>query len=91
MTKKKALSFESMVRYGMLFVLVGIILGIGAYVNSQVQTTAGWATTSVEYLAVQNATTGIGTLSSWLPIIAVVIAAAIIIGLLVTAFAPRGV
>lgn len=88
---RKGLGFEDMVRYGLLFVLIGIILGIGAYVNSQVQTTAGWATSTTEYQAVANATIGIGTLSSWLPIIAVIIAAAIIIGLLVRAFAVGGV
>lgn len=91
MKNKKGLAFQDLVRYGLLFVLIGIILGIGAYVNSQVQTTAGWAATSTEYLAVQNATLGIGNLSSWLPIIAVIIAAAVIIGLLVRAFAVGGV
>lgn len=88
---RKGLMFADLVRYGLLFVLIGIILGIGAYVNSQVQTTAGWATSSTEYQAVANATLGIANLSSWLPIIAVIIAAAIIIGLLVRAFTVGGV
>ena len=86
---KKGISFSQLSSVGLIFVLVGVTLGIGAYVNSQVQTTAGWATTSSEYLAVANATSGISKLASWLPIIAVVIAAGVVIGVLVMAFSTR--
>ncbi len=86
---KKGISFSQLSQVGLLFVLVGITLGIGAYVNSQVQTVAGWGTTSTEYLAVQNATVGIANLAQWLPIIAVVIAAGVVIGVLVMAFSTR--
>lgn len=86
---KKGISFSQLSSVGLIFVLVGVTLGIGAYVNSQVQSTAGWATTSDEYLAVANATSGISKLASWLPIIAVVIAAGVVIGVLVMAFSTR--
>lgn len=82
----KGISFSQLSSVALIFVLVGITLGIGAYVNSQVQTTAGWASTTTEYLAVQNATEGISKLGQWLPIIAVVIAAGVVIGVLVMAF-----
>lgn len=82
----KGLSFSELTAVALMFVLVGVTLGIGAYVNSQIQTTAGWAASTVAYQAVQNATIGIGTISSWLPIIAVVIAAGVVISVLVGAF-----
>ena len=58
-------------------------------VNSQIVSTAGWAAGSTERLAVENATAGISKLAQWLPIIAVVIAAGIVIGVLVGAFQFR--
>ena len=82
---------NQMAGVGMAFVLIGVVLGMGAYINSQIISTAGWTTGSVERDAVNNATSGIGTLSSWLPIIAVVIAAGLVLGILVSAFSNRGV
>lgn len=86
---KKGVTFSQLSTVVLLFVLVGITGGIGAYVNSQIQTTAGWGTTTVEYLAVANATEGISKLMQWLPIIAIVIAAGVVIATLVGAFAFR--
>jgi hypothetical protein len=84
---KKGFGFNDLTAVAMMFVLVGVMLGIGAYINSQIQSTAGWAATSTAYLAVANSTQGIATLSSWLPIIAIVIAAGVVITVLVSAFA----
>ena len=86
---RKGISFAQLSTIALLFVLVGVTLAIGAYVLSQIQTTAGWATTSNQYLAVQNATVGISQLAQWLPIIAMVIAAGGVIAVLVGAFAFR--
>ena len=86
---KKGITLSQLSTVVMLFVLVGITGGIGAYVNSQIQTTAGWGTTSAEYLAVANATDGISNLMQWLPIIAIVIAAGLVIAVLVTSFSTR--
>ena len=88
---RKGFGFQDLSSVGLLFVLVGVTLGIGAYINSQLQSTAGWATTSTEYLAVANATSGISKLASWLPIIGVVIAAGVVISVLVRAFSNQGV
>jgi len=85
----KGISLGELTGVALLFVLFGVTLGIGAYVNSQIQTTAGWGTTTTEYLAVNNATAGISRLSQWLPIIAIVIAAGVVISVLVTSFAVR--
>jgi len=66
-----------------IFVIAGIALGIGAQVLSQVQTgvSAGEPT-----YAIQNATAGIGKLAVWMPTIGLVIAAALIIGIVFSSF-----
>ena len=87
--KRKGVSFSQLATVGVLFVLIGVTLGVGAYINSQIQTAAGWDAGSTEYLAVGNATSGISRLSQWLPIIAIVIAAGVVIAVLVGAFAFR--
>ena len=86
---RKGIAFSGLTTVAILFVLVGVTLGIGAYVNSQIQSTAGWGSTTTEYLAVSNATSGIAKLSQWLPIIAIVIAAGVVIAVLVGAFSFR--
>lgn len=67
-----------------ILVVSGIALGAGAMILSQMQsqTSSG----SIAYYALNNATQGIGTLSSWLPTIALVVAAAIIIGIVFGSF-----
>lgn len=87
---RKGLGLQDLSTVGTVLVVTGIVLGIGAYINSQIQTTAGWGTTSVQYLAVSNATDAISKLAQWLPIIAIVFAAGIILGVLALAFMPRG-
>lgn len=71
---------------GLAFVLIGVVLAVGAYINTSIQTTAGWSTGSTASNAVGNATSGIGQLASWLPIIAIVIAAGAVITVLVGSF-----
>jgi len=47
-SKKGLLTLNQLAGIGIMFVLLGVTLGIGAYVNSQIQQTAGWANTSTE-------------------------------------------
>jgi len=67
-----------------ILVVSGIALGAGAMILAQMQSqvTAG----SVAAYALANATSGIATLASWLPTIALVIAAAVIIGIVFGSF-----
>jgi len=69
------------------FVIAGIALGIGAEVLDEVEqdVTDG----SIASLAVNNSSLGIGELSSWMPTIGLVIAAAMIIGIIFTSFAGK--
>ena len=86
---KKGISFSQLSTVAMLFVLVGITLGVGAYVNSQVAVTGGFTAGTVQNATIGNATEGISKLAQWLPIIAVVIAAGMVIGVLTMAFSTR--
>lgn len=72
----------------MLFIVAGITLAVGLYVLTQINSTAGWTATSTSGLAISNATSAIGQLVSWFPIIALVLAAAVVIYLIVGAFSP---
>lgn len=76
---------------GLMFVLLGVVLSIGAYINGQITTAGGFAAGTASRWAVDNATAGISSLAGWLPIIAVVIAAGAVIGILVASFKFGGV
>ena len=73
-----------MMTVGVLFVVTGIMLGMGSKILYNIQSSVGNGTTA--YYAVGNATESIGTLSSWLPTVAIIVAAAIIIGVLFSSF-----
>lgn len=75
---------NEMSSYALAFCIVAVILGVGATVLTQVQTTQTSGTTA--YNATGYGITGISTLSQWLPIIAVIVAAAIVIGIIVMSF-----
>ena len=88
---KKGISLQGLPGVAMAFVLIGVMLAIGAYILSSISTSAGFATDSAAANLISNATTGLGTLGSWLPLIALVIAAGIVIAVLVGSFGGRGV
>lgn len=73
--------------YLMIFVMVGIVSMIGLYIIASVYgqipaaTTAGSAGTYINN-SYTNSTNAISTVMSWLPIIGIVFAAAIVLGLL---------
>jgi len=68
-------------------VLVGIALGIGLMVLSQFQKQIGAG--SAAYNATNTTINAVGSFADWLPIIVLVIVAAIILGLLVKSFVSR--
>ena len=81
MKDKKGLSLNDMYPAVLAIVLVGIILGIGLYVLAQVESkvTGGSA-------AINTTITGLGGLASWIGVIVVVIAAAIVLGIVISSF-----
>lgn len=70
----------------MAFVLVGVMLAIGAYILSEINTSAGFTAGSTETNVIGNASAGLLNLGTWLPLIALVIAAGIVIAVLVGSF-----
>ena len=78
---KKGLALNDMYPAVLTIVLVGIVLGIGLYVLAQVEKniTGGSAT-------INTTITGLSGLASWIGVIVVVIAAAIVLGIVVGSF-----
>ena len=68
----------------MAFVIVAVVVGIGATILTQVRTTQ--TANSIAYNASTSGLTGLDTMSDWLPTIAVIIAAAVVIGVIVRYF-----
>ncbi len=97
MAKKKGIALGELVSIGLIFVLIGVTVGIGAYIQSTISQTAGWtnSTNDVQssYITpgyiVKNATAGLANIASWLPIIGIVIAAGVIIAVLVRSFSMK--
>jgi len=86
---KKALSMADLPGVLMLLVLIGVTLGVGIYTNTEFVKTLGVAGDSDVALMVNNSTSGLSNLAQWLPIVAIVIAAGIVIGTLILAFSSR--
>jgi len=82
---KKALSLGDMYPAVLTIVLVGIVLGVGLYVlttfSEQVSGTAN--------TAINTTITGLATFADWIAIIVVVIAAAIVLGVVLSSFGGR--
>jgi len=91
-TKKGAMTLSDLAPVAIAFVFVAIVIGVGADVLADVQAdqvtnTAGCNATvktscGTAYNSTGEGLTSLGELSSWLPTIALVVAAAIVIGVL---------
>ena len=86
---KKGMSLGDMYPAVLTIVLIGIVLGIGMYVLSEVESNVGGGTAST---AINTTITGLSGLSTWIAVIVVVIAAAIVLGIVISSFGrTRGV
>ena len=81
---KKGLSLGDMYPAVLTIVLIGIVLGIGLYVLAQVESniTGGSA-------QINTTITGLGGLANWIAVIVVVIAAAVVLGIVISSFGSR--
>jgi len=86
--KKKGMSLGDMYPAVLTIVLVGIVLGVGLYVLSTFSTQL--ASDSTAQTAVNTTITGLATFADWIAIIVVVIAAAIVLGVVLSSFGTRG-
>jgi len=84
MKTRKGLSVQQMGGLALAFVLVVIIIGIGATIVTEIQT--GQTSLSIPYNISAEGLEGLETLGEWLPTIAVIIAAAVVIGIIVRYF-----
>lgn len=95
--KKGSLSVQAMAGLALAFTLLAIILGIGGTITETIRIgqCSTWNATSYSCPAAQstiafNTTTygnaGINTMGSWLPTIALIIAAAVVIGVIIRYF-----
>ncbi len=69
------------------FVVIGITLGVGAQILDTIS--GDLSTGRVAQYAVNNTTEGVRELSSWMPTIGLVIAAAIVIGIIFRSFSGQ--
>jgi len=70
--------------YVLAFVIIAVIIGIGGTILTEIQSTQ--TTSSIPYNATESGLEGVETFGNWLPTIAVIIAAAVVIGIIVNYF-----
>jgi type II secretory pathway component PulF len=86
--KIKGFTLGDVIPLSVTFVILGIVLGMGALILSQVGNQL--PANSASIAAVENGTKAIATFSSWLPILAIVLVAAVVIGVVLSSFmGPR--
>jgi hypothetical protein len=85
---RKGMSLNEFGGLALAFVLVAIIISIGGTILTQTRSTQ--TTNAVDYNATTQGLTGITTMSQWLPTIAVIVAAAVVIGVIVRYFQNNG-
>jgi hypothetical protein len=74
-----------------VLVVATIALGMGALVLDEIQDTGSITDGSYAYNATEEGLSGLDTASGFLPVIAIVVVAAIIIGIVVSSFGRGGV
>jgi type II secretory pathway component PulF len=80
---KRGMSLGDMYPAVLTIVLIGIILGIGMYVLVQVESKLSGGAAG---LAINNTITGLGGMATWIAVIVVVIAAAVVLGIVISSF-----
>jgi len=81
---KKGLSLGDMYPAVLTIVLIGIVLGIGLYVLAEVESNITGGSSQIN-----TTITGLGGLANWIAVIVVVIAAAVVLGIVISSFGSR--
>jgi type II secretory pathway component PulF len=81
---KRGLSLGDMYPAVLTIVLIGIVLGIGLYVLAEVEENISGGSEEIN-----TTITGLGGLASWIAVIVVVIAAAVVLGIVISSFGSR--
>ena len=89
MKNKKGMEVGGLYQFVLLIVLVGLVLGVGVLVLGKLQASSGLTQASIEVLG--NTTAALSPIAStWLPLIVTIAALAIILTLVIRAFAVGG-
>ena len=75
---------------GVIFVVLAVVLAIGAYILSTINTTAAFAANSISSNTLNFGQSALSTFAQWLPILAIVIVAGIVIYILMNVFHGKG-
>lgn len=84
--RRLALGLQDLLPAVVAFVLIAIVGSVGALILQNFQISNSIAVNSVAYNATKYGLSGVSTLMSYLPLIALVIVAAILIGIVLVAF-----
>lgn len=87
MTKRKGQSLNALAAIGITFVVVAIVLSFGAQILGELQ--EDQTADSYEYNTTGYGLEALGDMGEWLPTIALVVIAAVIIGIVVTFLGRR--
>ena len=83
---KKGFTLGDLQGIVLLLVVIGILFGAGLYVMTEFYDQIDDGTHNTSLSAISNVTNATESLASWLPIIVVVIAAALVIGIVIRSF-----
>jgi len=87
---KKGYSLGDLQGIVLVLVVVGVLFGAGLYVLTEFETKINNADNNLNgtaYAAVGNVSEGMTDLAGWIPIIVIVVAAAVVIGIVIRSFA----
>ena len=85
--KTQKYSLGDLAPLAIAFVVVTVVLGVGATILANVQSNA---TSEVAYNSTEFGLKATNTLASWLPTIAIIVAASVVIGIIVMYFRMSG-
>jgi NADH:ubiquinone oxidoreductase subunit 5 (subunit L)/multisubunit Na+/H+ antiporter MnhA subunit len=88
--RRVAAGLEDLLPAVVAFVLIAIVGAVGALILQNFQSSSSITPNSIAYNATGYGLRGVNTIMSYLPLIALVIVAAILIGIVLLAFAFRG-
>lgn len=87
--KKKNYSLQDLAPLAIAFVVIAIVLGIGGTILTDIQNSSGATENDTAWNSTGSGITALGTLSAWLPTIAIIVAAAVVVGIVVMYFRFR--
>ena len=88
--RRLAIGLDELLPAVVAFVLIAIVGSVGALILQNFQSSSSIPANSVAYNATSYGLKGVSTMMSYLPLIALVIVAAILIGIVLVAFAFGG-